>query len=55
MDVSLSYDVTEKFSVSFDALNLTGAEQRRFIEYENFFRSNNAPEARYVLGAKYQF
>lgn len=55
VDVSLSYDFTEKFSVSFDALNLTGAEQRRFIEYENFFRSNNAPETRYVLGAKYQF
>jgi iron complex outermembrane receptor protein len=55
VDVSLSYDVSDKLSVSFDALNLAGAEQRRFIEYENFFRSNNAPETRYVFGAKYQF
>lgn len=55
IDLSLSYDVSEQLSVSLDALNLTAAEQRRFIEYENFFRSNNAPETRIVVGAKYQF
>ncbi len=55
VDFSVSYDVTDKLSFSLDGINVLSAEQRRYIEYSNFFRSNTASEARYTLGAKYQF
>ncbi|ACE83407.1 TonB-dependent receptor domain-containing protein [Cellvibrio japonicus] len=55
LDLSLSYDVTENFALTAEGINLTSEEQRRYIEYTNFFRSNTAAERRFVLGAKYKF
>lgn len=55
LDMSFSYDVTDYFSVTAEGINLTSEEQRRYIEYTNFFRSNTAAERRFVLGAKFQF
>lgn len=55
LDMSFSYDITDNFSVTAEGINLTEEEQRRYIEYTNFFRSNTAAERRFVLGAKFQF
>jgi len=55
LDLSVSYDVTENLSLTAEGINLTSEEQRRYIEYTNFFRSNTAAERRFVVGAKFQF
>jgi iron complex outermembrane recepter protein len=55
MDMSVSYDVTDNFSLTAEGINLGAEEQRRYIEYTNFFRSNTAAERRFVVGAKFQF
>lgn len=55
VDASFSFDVTENFALTAEGINLLSEEQRRYIEYKNFFRSNTAAERRFVLGAKYKF
>jgi iron complex outermembrane receptor protein len=55
LDLSVSYDITENLSLTAEGINLTSEEQRRYIEYTNFFRSNTAAERRFMVGAKFQF
>lgn len=55
IDMSVSYDITENLSLTAEGINLGAEEQRRYIEYSNFFRSNTAAERRFVVGAKFQF
>ena len=55
LDMSASFDITDNLSISAEGINLTSSEQRRYIEYSNFFRSNVAAERRFVVGAKYSF
>ena len=55
VDLNVSYDITDAFSVSFEAINLTGSN------YETFARTKNQPwfivdsRPRYYAGARFRF
>ena len=55
VDVSMSYDITENFTLTAEGVNLTEEDQERYAEYENLFRSFTSGESRYVLGASFRF
>ena len=54
-DLSVSYDINERFSVSFEGINLTGEDQRTYhrVPEEVYYVYELAP--RYVIGARYKF
>lgn len=55
LDASVSYDVTENFTLTAEGINLTEEEQERYAEWENLFRSYSSGEARYVVGVSFRF
>ena len=55
LDASLSYDVNDQFTLSFEGINLTEESSRSFQRSESalkFYRENSA---RYYLGGRYKF
>lgn len=54
-DLNINYAVTERFTLFFEALNLTEEVQRSYVRYEEQFLSGNQYGARYNLGARYSF
>ena len=54
-DLSLGYNITESFSVQFEALNITGENLRQYGRYEEQLLRAIAQEPRYALGARYTF
>lgn len=55
LDASISYDINENFTLTAEAVNLTGEDQSRYAEFENLFRSFSSGEARYIVGASFRF
>ena len=54
-DLNLSYDVTEQFVVSFEAINITGEDQRTYHRVPEQFYYGYELSPRYILGARYKF
>lgn len=54
-DASVSYDINDNFTLTAEAVNITGESQSRYAEYKNLFRSFSSGEARYVVGASFRF
>ena len=54
-DASISYDVSDNFTITAEAINITGENQTRYAEFENLFRSFSSGEARYIVGASFRF
>lgn len=54
-DLNLSYDVNDQLAVSFEAINLTGEDQRTYhrVSEQIYYAYELSP--RYVLGARYRF
>jgi outer membrane receptor protein involved in Fe transport len=54
-DLSVSYDINERLSVSFEGINLTGEDQRTYhrVPEEVYYVYELSP--RYVIGARYKF
>ncbi len=54
-DLSLNYDVNDHFAISFEAINITGEDQRTFhrVPEQVYFTYELSP--RYVLGARYRY
>ncbi len=55
LDASVSYDINESFTLTAEAVNITGENQSRYAEYKNLFRSFSSGEARYIVGASFRF
>lgn len=55
LDASVSYDINESFTLTAEAINITGESQERYAEYENLFRSFASGETRYIVGASFRF
>jgi TonB-dependent receptor len=55
IDASVSYDVTDNLTLSFEALNLTDEHQRQYSRHENLVRSYTETGARYNMGVRYSF
>jgi len=55
LDASISYDISENFTLTAEAINITGEHQSRYAEWENLFRSYSSGEARYIIGASFRF
>ncbi|MCL2913708.1 TonB-dependent receptor [Shewanella corallii] len=55
LDFSASYDITKQLTVSFNAINLTDAEQRQYAEFEERLYENYIYGRRYHLGLSYSF
>ncbi|MGI2258041.1 TonB-dependent receptor [Shewanella sp. GXUN23E] len=55
LDFTASYDITKNLSVTFNAINLTNAEQRQFAEFEERLYENYIYGRRYHLGLSYSF
>ncbi|MCI4645578.1 MAG: TonB-dependent receptor [Hyphomonadaceae bacterium] len=55
LDLNLSYDVNDQLAVSFEAINLTGEDQRTYhrVSEQVYYAYELSP--RYVLGARYRF
>lgn len=54
-DLSLNYDVTDQFVVSFEAINLTGEDQREYHRVPEQFYYGYELSPRYNIGARYRF
>jgi len=54
-DLSVSYDINDRFSVSFEGVNLTGEDQRTYhrVPEEVYYVYELSP--RYMIGARYKF
>lgn len=55
LDASISYDITENFTLTAEAINITGENQSRYAEWKNLFRSFSSGESRYIIGASFRF
>ena len=55
IDISASYAITEAFSVSFAGINITGEDIRQSGRNENQFIFGEEGDARYEIGARYNF
>lgn len=55
LDASISYDITENFTLMLEGINLTEEEQNRYAEYKNLFRSHTSGESRYIAGIGFRF
>ncbi len=55
LDASISYDINANFTLTAEAVNITGEDQSRYAEFENLFRSFSSGEARYIVGASFRF
>lgn len=55
LDFSASYDITKSLTVSFNAINLTEAEQRQYAEFEERLYENYIYGRRFHLGLSYSF
>ncbi len=55
IDISLSYDVTEDFSVSAEGINITNETQRLYGRHPNMVIGAIQTGARYSVGARYKF
>jgi TonB-dependent receptor len=55
VDMNISYDVTEKLSVSFEGINLTKEHLRTYARDENELWFAQEQDRRFLLGARYRF
>jgi TonB-dependent receptor len=55
LDMSASYDLTENFTLSFEAINMTDENQRTFGRHEAMTRTIYQTGPRYLVGARYSF
>jgi TonB-dependent receptor len=55
IDLSVGYDITDNFAVSFEAINLTGEDVRWHGRSEKQLWRLEDQGARYALGARYKF
>ncbi|WP_426369657.1 TonB-dependent receptor [Pseudocolwellia sp. HL-MZ7] len=55
IDFSVSYTVNDNLSISFDGLNITGENYRKFARSNVQLWNLEESDARYVLGARYTF
>lgn len=55
IDISLSYDVTDDFSVSAEGINITNETQRLYGRHPNMVIGAIQTGARYSIGARYKF
>jgi TonB-dependent receptor len=55
VDASVSYDLTDNLTLSFEALNLTDETMRQYARHENLVRNYTETGARYNLGVRYSF
>ncbi|WNC71732.1 TonB-dependent receptor [Thalassotalea psychrophila] len=55
LDMSINYDINERFTVFFDGLNLNDETEQSFGRYEEQFLSARQYGPRYTLGARYSF
>jgi TonB-dependent receptor len=55
IDLSVGYDITDNFAVSFEAINLTGEDVRWHGRSDNQLWRLEDQGARYGLGARYKF
>ncbi|NHK26828.1 TonB-dependent receptor [Parvularcula flava] len=54
-DLNVSYDVTDQFVVSFEAINMTGEDQRTYHRVPEQFYYGYELSPRYNIGARYRF
>ena len=54
-DLNVSYDINERVAVSFEAINLTGEDQRVYHRVPEQFYYAYELSPRYLLGARYKF
>lgn len=55
VDLSASYNISENFNLFFEALNITGEDQKQTGRYSNHFLFENDQEPRYTLGLRADF
>ncbi|WP_394388528.1 TonB-dependent receptor [Shewanella woodyi] len=55
LDYSISYDILKNLTVSFNAINLTEAEQRQYSEFDERLYENYVYGRRFHLGLSYRF
>ncbi|HEX7028470.1 MAG TPA: TonB-dependent receptor, partial [Gammaproteobacteria bacterium] len=55
LDLSVGYNITDNFSVNFEAINLTGEDQRQYARTERQLIQLTIQDTRYALGARYTF
>ncbi|WGL18355.1 TonB-dependent receptor [Microbulbifer bruguierae] len=55
LDVNISYEVTDNFTVLFEGLNLTEESMKTFARDENNVWFAQELDARYLIGAQYKF
>ena len=55
LDLNVSYDVNDQLAISFEAINLTGEDQRTYhrVSEQIYYAYELSP--RYALGARYKF
>ena len=53
--MNVSYDITDQIAVSFEAINLTGEDQRTYhrVPEQVYYAYELSP--RYILSARYRF
>ena len=54
-DLNVSYDINEHVAVSFEAINITGEDQRVYHRVPEQFYYSYELSPRYLLGARYKF
>lgn len=54
-DANISYDINENIAVSFEGINLTGANQRSFTRSRSQLVFAQELSPRYLIGARYKF
>ncbi|KCZ93356.1 TonB-dependent receptor [Hyphomonas johnsonii] len=54
-DLNVSYDINENVAVSFEAINITGEDQRVYHRVPEQFYYSYELSPRYLLGARYKF
>ena len=54
-DLNVSYDITDRIALSFEAINITGEDQRTYhrVPEQLYYAYELSP--RYILGARYRF
>ena len=55
LDASMSYDVSDNFTLTFEAINLAPESQTGYLEYENNFFFSHESETRYQVGVGFSF
>ena len=55
LDASISYDITDNFTVYAQGVNLTGENERRYAQWSNHYYDQNIFERRYYVGVRFRF